>query len=204
MATWSDAMDDDSVRRARPAPRRAAAPDSRPWEAAMTVRSLPVILALGLTLAAGGALAADLTLTQSGGGSATIGQSRTLVISTGSVALGLPPGTAVTVTTTLQGLGQVAASGSGWTCSIAGQNVTCSRADGLAAGGSLPPINVTAVVGSGASWSNCAEVTHAVNAAVQPDQVTGNNTACVSGTILPGRPLRRAPEAPRGPDRRIP
>jgi LPXTG-site transpeptidase (sortase) family protein len=45
------------------------------------------------------------------------------------------------------GLTPTAAVGSGWTCAVpAGQSVSCSRADPLAAGSSYPPIRVTATV----------------------------------------------------------
>lgn len=143
-------------------------------------------LALTLTFVAGAAAAADLTVTQTGGGAATAGQTRTFVITASSVSLGLPPGLAVTVTTTLVGATPASWSGSGWSCSPAGLVVTCTRSSGLTPGAAFPAITVTAVVGSGTSYSSCATVAHAVNPMVQPDQVSGNNTACVTGPIQPG------------------
>ena len=80
-------------------------------------------------------------------------------------------------------LGQINASGLGWACPVAGQVVTCTRSNGLAPGGFYPSISVTAVVGSGAAYSSCAQVTHDVNAATQPDLVPGNNLACANGAI---------------------
>ncbi len=53
----------------------------------------------------------------------------------------------VTVTDTVPaGLTPTAASGTGWACSIAGQVVTCTRSDALAAGGTYPPIGLTVAV----------------------------------------------------------
>ena len=78
------------------------------------------------------------------------------------------PGTAatygtITVTDTFPaGLTPVDASGTGWTCSISGQTVTCTRSDSVAVGGSTPPI--------------------AVRVHVTPDAIPGpvSNTASVS------------------------
>ena len=53
----------------------------------------------------------------------------------------------VTVTITLDaGLHPTAASGTGWTCGVAGQVVTCTRSDALAPQLSYPPISITATV----------------------------------------------------------
>jgi large repetitive protein len=59
---------------------------------------------------------------------------------------------AITVTDTLPvGLTPTSASGTGWTCSITGQTVTCSRNDVLAAGASLPVITLYVKVEQGAN-----------------------------------------------------
>ena len=64
------------------------------------------------------------------------------------------------------------ASGTGWTCGIAGQVVTCTRSDALAAKLSYPPISITANVLAGAPnlLSNTATVSNA------GDFNAGNNT----------------------------
>jgi uncharacterized repeat protein (TIGR01451 family) len=58
------------------------------------------------------------------------------------------------------GLTPTAASGTGWNCNIAGQDVTCTRNDSLADGDSLPTIDVAVDVGAGAvpGVSNTATV----------------------------------------------
>ena len=165
----------------------------------MTIRSLAAPLALALTFTAGLAIAADLALTQTGGGTATPGQSRTFVVTTTSLLHGLPHDVVTTVAFTLQGLTQANASGPGWSCGPGGPGIICTRSSALTQGNSYPAITVTAVVGSGSTYSSCAVVSHTTNAAVQPDQIAGNNTACANGTIDPM--LRRPGLERREPNR---
>ena len=54
----------------------------------------------------------------------------------------------ITLDATGPGLTPTGASGSGWSCSIAGQQVTCSRSDALAPQLSYPAISISATVGS--------------------------------------------------------
>jgi uncharacterized repeat protein (TIGR01451 family) len=57
----------------------------------------------------------------------------------------------VTVSDTLPaGLAPSAAAGTGWTCGIAGQSVTCTRSDSLAAGSSYPMVAITVSVAQAA------------------------------------------------------
>jgi CSLREA domain-containing protein/uncharacterized repeat protein (TIGR01451 family) len=86
----------------------------------------------------------------------------------------------VTVTDTLPaGLTPVAAAGTGWTCSIAGQTVTCERADELAAGGTYPTITVTVDVSATAP----ATVTNTA-AVAGYDYGPGNNSSDDPTTIV--------------------
>ena len=89
-----------------------------------------------------------------------------------------------------------APSGTGWSCSVAGQTVMCTRPAGLGAGSqTLPAITVpvtAATVGSGIA--NTAVVTSAT-----PDPAAGNNTATVSTNIVaPGSDLRMNKSSLRG------
>lgn len=152
----------------------------------MTLRSIAASLALALTLTfvAGAAAAADLMVTQTGGGAAAAGSTRTFAITASSVLLNLNPGVTVTVTTTLVGATPTSASGTGWFCPPpVGLVVTCTRSNGLTAGVPYPPITVTAVIGSGTSYSSCAVVANTINPMVPIDPDSGNNTACVTGPI---------------------
>ncbi len=97
-----------------------------------TVLPPPVpVLSIGMTPPA--------TLSPGGTGSYTL-----TVDNTAGTA---PSSGTVTVTTTLPtGLTPTAASGPGWTCTISGQTVTCTRTDPIAQGGSAPPISLDVAV----------------------------------------------------------
>jgi LPXTG-site transpeptidase (sortase) family protein len=102
----------------------------------------------------------------------------------------------VTVTDTLPaGLTPTAVSGTGWTCPTpAGQTVTCTRADALAAGVSYPPITVTVTVLATAASS-------LINQAVVSgggETNTSNNVATDPTNIisLPGLPNTSGPSIP--------
>lgn len=74
------------------------------------------------------------------------------------------------------------ASGTGWTCSTAGQTVTCTRASlavGVAADVDITVRAPAAVPAGGASYTNTARVTASTS-----DPVTTNNSASVSVTVL--------------------
>jgi large repetitive protein len=72
------------------------------------------------------------------------------------------------------------ASGTGWTCDISGQTVTCTRADDLAVG-PAPPITVTVVPKAGAEGRT---VNTAVVAGTDDDANPANNTGVDAVTIL--------------------
>jgi peptidoglycan/xylan/chitin deacetylase (PgdA/CDA1 family) len=81
----------------------------------------------------------------------TRGQPATLTVTVTNRSNRPGDGSPVTVLSELPtGLTATAATGPGWTCSLAG-GVTCSRTDPLAPQGSYPPITITVTVGSGAS-----------------------------------------------------
>ena len=89
------------------------------------------------------------------------------------------PVTAIDIVPT--GLVPFAASGTGWTCEINGQAVTCLRSDPLSPGGSYPPITVTVDVASSAP----ASVTNSVRATGGGDVNPVNNAANDVTTINP-------------------
>ncbi|MFN0097284.1 MAG: beta strand repeat-containing protein, partial [Gemmatimonadaceae bacterium] len=95
----------------------------------------------------GSILAVDLRITKTHTGNFVQGQTNAqyvlTVFDSGNVAT---TGT-VTVTDTLPaGLTPTAATGTGWTCGIAGQIVTCTRSNSLASGASYPTITITSTV----------------------------------------------------------
>ncbi len=102
-------------------------------------------------------------------------------------------GTVTIVTTLPAGITPTGASGTGWSCSIAAQVVSCTTSDVLAAnGGSAPPITITTQVSAGLagqvltanaviSGGNEPAIFNANN--TDSDPVAVNNFATVSGHI---------------------
>jgi uncharacterized repeat protein (TIGR01451 family) len=102
----------------------------------------------------------DLTIAKTHAGNFTQGQNGTYTITATNSGGAVTSGT-VTVSDTLPaGLTYVSATGTGWTCGAAGQVVTCTRSDALAAGASYPAITLTVSVApnSALSLTNTATV----------------------------------------------
>ncbi|HVM49395.1 MAG TPA: HYR domain-containing protein [Candidatus Acidoferrum sp.] len=91
------------------------------------------------------------------------------------------PVPATVVDTFPNGLTPVAASGSGWTCVISNQTVTCTRSDPTAAGTSYPAITLFANVATNAPGS----LTNKVTLSGGGDATPGNHTAADRITINP-------------------
>ncbi len=92
----------------------------------------------------------------------------------------LGPSTAQTISVTdtlAASVTFISATGTGWTCSVAGQVVTCTRAS--LAPGAAPAITIDVTVGAqSATVSNTAAVTTATT-----DPVNGNNSATIQTTV---------------------
>jgi uncharacterized repeat protein (TIGR01451 family) len=128
---------------------------------ATTTVLTPADLAIAITdgpdpVAAGGALGYTITVSNSGPGAAT----------NVSVLDSLPSGVAF-----------VSASGTGWSCSANGQDVTCLDAALAVSGSSTITLAVTAPT-SGGTVSNTASVS-----AMTPDSNASNNAATTSTTV---------------------
>ncbi|HYF78247.1 MAG TPA: hypothetical protein VD973_13985, partial [Symbiobacteriaceae bacterium] len=86
----------------------------------------------------------------------------------------LPEATKVTVVDTLpMGLTYQGFAGTNWTCSTAGQTVTCENSESLAAGASALPLTLTVNVADDAA----AQVSNTVTVSGGGDNTPGNNTA---------------------------
>src|SRR5256886_1843378 len=95
--------------------------------------------------------AADLTIAKSHVGSFVRGSTGSYSVTVSNIGSVASSGL-VTVTDTLPaGLTPSVASGTGWSCGIAAQTVTCTRSDALAAAGSYPLITITVAVGQAAA-----------------------------------------------------
>ncbi len=109
-----------------------------------------------------------------------------------AASLSDPAFNTVTVTDTLPtGLTPTAASGTGWTCGIAGQTLTCSRSNSLSVGSSYPSIQiaVTAAQNVPASLTNTAivsgggEVNIANNSATDPTNFVSSSDLSLLKTV---------------------
>jgi uncharacterized repeat protein (TIGR01451 family) len=94
----------------------------------------------------------DLTIAKSHSGSFVRGSTGSYTVTVSNIALNAASSGLVTVSDPLPaGLTPTAASGSGWSCSIAAQTVTCTRSDALGAVSSYPVINITVSVAQSAA-----------------------------------------------------
>ena len=90
------------------------------------------------------ALAPDLTITKTHTGNFTQGQTgATYTVTVSNSGNLLTTGTVSVTDAVPSGLTPTAASGTGWTCSIAGQDVTCSSSTSIAVGATAPAITLT-------------------------------------------------------------
>ncbi|TMG12141.1 MAG: DUF11 domain-containing protein, partial [Chloroflexi bacterium] len=95
--------------------------------------------------------AADLTIAKSHVGSFVRGSTGSYSVTVSNIGSVASSGL-VTVTDTLPaGLTPSVASGTGWSCGIAAQTVTCTRSDALATAGAYPLITITVAVGQAAA-----------------------------------------------------
>ncbi|HEY0491198.1 MAG TPA: DUF6701 domain-containing protein [Telluria sp.] len=86
------------------------------------------------------------------------------------------------VTNTLPAeLKYLSAAGNGWTCTVAGQVVTCSHSASLASGAALPTLTITATVVAKGTIVNSA-----VASGKEFDPELANNTATAKGTVAAG------------------
>jgi uncharacterized repeat protein (TIGR01451 family) len=123
---------------------------------------------------------ADLSIDKESTGMFAVGSngSYTLAVTNDGPA---NPG-AITVTDTLpSGLSYVSSSGAGWSCSAAGQDITCERAAGLTVG-STSTVTLTVSISSGAFPSVVNEAT--VSSGMSDPDPT-NNTDSVTTTVQP-------------------
>ena len=115
---------------------------------------------------------ADLTLTKSHAGSFTQGQNgAAYTLTVKNSGSGATSGTVSVRDNLPSGLTGATISGSGWSCTLS--NLTCTRSDGLAAGGSYPSVTVTVNV----STSAPASVTNTATVSGGGQTNTGNDSA---------------------------
>jgi uncharacterized repeat protein (TIGR01451 family) len=93
----------------------------------------------------------DLTLSKSHVGNFTRGSAASYSITVSNVSpYGATTGVVTMDDTLPVGISPTSASGTGWTCSVSGQTVSCTRSTALAAGASYPAITLNALVSQSA------------------------------------------------------
>ncbi|HEU5136414.1 MAG TPA: hypothetical protein VFU13_14790 [Steroidobacteraceae bacterium] len=128
--------------------------------------------------------AVDLSVTVSHTGTFVSGLTGTYTITVSNAAGMEREDNTVTVTDTLPaGLTYNSSSGAGWSCSAAGQVVTCTHAPTINPGASLPPLSLVVNVAQAAA----ASVTNSVTVSTPSYELaTANNTATdVTATLDP-------------------
>lgn len=129
-------------------------------------------------------VAPDLTITKTHTGNFIRGSTGTYTLAATNSGTA-PTSGQVTVTDTLPtGLTPTAASGTGWSCPISGQTVTCSRNDVLNANSSYPAITLTVNVAANAASS----ITNTASVSGGGETNTTNDTANDPTTIISASP----------------
>lgn len=147
---------------------------------------------------------ADLKLAMARGSELQVGGNTSYTLTVTSAGPDSESGP-VTVTDTLpSGLQYVGAGGTGWSCSLSGQLVSCTNPEPLASGAALAPITLTVKTTASGTFTNSASV-----GGMNYDYVSANNSArdtastpgafvftdapCVAGKAFgaPDQPCRR-------------
>jgi uncharacterized repeat protein (TIGR01451 family) len=124
---------------------------------------------------------ADLAIVKTHSGDFTTGQNGDYTITVSNAGPDSATGTTTVTDTLPTGLGYVSGSGAGWSCSAAGQDVSCTHAGPLASGASLPALTLTVSVAPNApaSLTNTATVSNPTF-----DNVASNDSASDPTTIV--------------------
>jgi uncharacterized repeat protein (TIGR01451 family) len=122
--------------------------------------------------------APDLTLTKSHAGQLAVGSNAGYTLSVTNVGSGNTTGTVTVMDTLPNGLAYVSAGGTGWACSAAGQDVTCTNTNPLAAGSSSS-VSLTVAVGAAAA----SGVINTALVSTPDDSNPANNTASDNASV---------------------
>jgi hypothetical protein len=126
---------------------------------------------------------ADLKLTITRGSDLAVGGNTNYVLNASSAGPDTDPGP-ITVTDTLPaGLSFVGASGSGWSCSVSGQTVTCSTPGPVASGAVLAPVTITVRTSAAGTYTNTAAVSGGAYD-YAPDNNSASGTASTGGDYV--------------------
>lgn len=121
----------------------------------------------------------DLAIAKTHTGNFTVGTNNAYTLSVSNVGTDATSGTITVADTLPEGLSFVSATGTNWTCSATGQDVTCTRAAPLAAAASTS-ITLNVAIGAAAAPG----VTNTATVTVAGDTNGANNTASDPTTIV--------------------
>lgn len=124
---------------------------------------------------------ADLEIAGSHTGDFTAGGSGSYTLAVKNKGPQTANGTTTVTDTLPTGLSYVSASGSGWTCGVASQVVTCTTSASVGTGASLPSITVNVTIAGNATspLNNVATVSNPTF-----DNISANNTSTDATTVL--------------------
>ena len=122
----------------------------------------------------------NLAISKTASSSFNVGSNATYSMTVNNAGPNVEPGNIIVTDTLPAGLSYVSATGTGWNCSAASQNVTCTRTGSLAVGASTSTITLTVAVGAAASPSinNTARV-----AGSNFDHVSTNNNSTATTSV---------------------
>ncbi len=122
----------------------------------------------------------DFTIAKSHTGSFSRGGTHTYSITATNSGNRASSGLVTVADTLPAGLTPTLASGTGWTCGIVSQTVTCTRSDALAAGSAYPAVTITVTVSQAAT----SPLTNTVTVTNAGEFNTGNNSSSDPTTIV--------------------
>ena len=128
----------------------------------------------------------DLSIAKSHSGNFVRGTTGTYTVTVSNISLNAASSGLVTVSDTLPaGLTPTIASGTGWSCPIAGQTVTCTRSDALPAVSSYPGITITVLVAqtAGGTLTNTATASGGNELNVTNDSASDTTTIVSSSDM---------------------
>jgi hypothetical protein len=128
-----------------------------------------------------GVLSPDITITSSHSGGFVAGGTGTYTFAVSDKPNAGPTTGPVTVTFPVPaGLTATSATGSGWTCTISGQTVSCTRSDVLQPGASYPPLTVGISVGQSLTGVIPSSVSAATSADANPQSITATDQVTIT------------------------
>jgi MSHA biogenesis protein MshQ len=128
-------------------------------------------------------VSADLSITKTLSGSLAVGQPATYLLTVTNAGPDPEPGPITVVDTLPDGLSYVSGTGTGWSCEVNGQTVTCTRAGALAVGATASTLTIVANVTSGGTKTNTASAT---GTAYDPTPATATHSGLVGTPAASG------------------